>query len=150
MLKISLLFKKKIQNLWVNNSIILKIRNVKLSGYYFYMNLDIWGDFHICISVPLRIYLYEKLNFYDHILVRNAQMHIRIFIFPINHNRHQLYSINHNAKFTQCAETFKPHYIGTYTFFLTPKFLMIGLHQSKYRLGSVNIGLDRLISVQMD
>ena len=29
------------------------IRNAKPSGYYFYMNLNIWGDFQICISVPL-------------------------------------------------------------------------------------------------
>ena len=36
----------------MNNSRILAIRNAKFSGY-FYMNLNIWGDFHICISVPL-------------------------------------------------------------------------------------------------
>ena len=52
MLKISLLFKKN-STLWVNNSRIYTIKNVKLSGYYFYMNLNIWGDFKICISVPL-------------------------------------------------------------------------------------------------
>ena len=27
----------------------------KFSGYYFYMNRDIWRDFQICISVPLSI-----------------------------------------------------------------------------------------------
>ena len=32
---------------------ILTIKNAKLSGYYFYANLNIWGDFQICISVPL-------------------------------------------------------------------------------------------------
>ena len=42
------------QTLLVNNSKILTIKNAKLSGYYFYMNLNIWGDFQICISVPLR------------------------------------------------------------------------------------------------
>ena len=30
------------------------IKNWKLSGYYFYMNLNIWGNFRICISVPLK------------------------------------------------------------------------------------------------
>ena len=30
------------------------IKNAKPSGYYFYMNLNIWGDFQICISAPLR------------------------------------------------------------------------------------------------
>ena len=38
----------------MNNSIILTIKNTKLSGYYFYVNLNIWGDFQICVSVPLR------------------------------------------------------------------------------------------------
>ena len=52
MLKISLLF--SIQTLRVNNSRILTIMNAKFSGYYFYMNLNIWGDFQICISVTLR------------------------------------------------------------------------------------------------
>ena len=37
----------------VNSSRILTIKNAKLSGYNFYMNLIIWGDFQICISVPL-------------------------------------------------------------------------------------------------
>ena len=29
------------------------IENAKLSQYYFYMTLNILGDFQICISVPL-------------------------------------------------------------------------------------------------
>ena len=32
---------------------IFTIINVELSGYYFYMNLNILGDFQICVSVPL-------------------------------------------------------------------------------------------------
>ena len=28
---------------------------MKFSGYYVYINLNIWEDFQICISVPLRI-----------------------------------------------------------------------------------------------
>ena len=32
---------------------ILTIKNAKLSEYYFYMNLNVWGDFEIFISVPL-------------------------------------------------------------------------------------------------
>ena len=31
-----------------------------------------------CFNNVLRIYLNEKLNFYHHILVRNAQMYIRL------------------------------------------------------------------------
>ena len=41
------------QTLRVNNSRILTIKNAKLSGHHFYMNLNIWGDFQIYISVPL-------------------------------------------------------------------------------------------------
>ena len=54
MLKISLLF-KKIQTLRLNNSRILTIKNAKFSGYHFYINLNIYADFQICISVPLSI-----------------------------------------------------------------------------------------------
>ena len=37
----------------INNSRILKIRNVKFAGYCFYVNENIQGDFQICISIPL-------------------------------------------------------------------------------------------------
>ena len=52
MLKASLLF-KKFTNSPANGSIILRIKNAKLSGYCFYMNTNLEGDFQICISVPL-------------------------------------------------------------------------------------------------
>ena len=45
MLKISLLFKN-----------LLRIKNTKFSGYCFYLNINIYGDFQICISVPLRFF----------------------------------------------------------------------------------------------
>ena len=38
------------------------IKNAKFSGYYFDMNLIIWGDFQICISVPLRKFIKEKFK----------------------------------------------------------------------------------------
>ena len=37
----------------MNNSRILTTNNAKFSGYYFYMNFNIQGDFQIYISVPL-------------------------------------------------------------------------------------------------
>ena len=37
----------------MNNSRIFTIKNAKLSGNYLHMNLNIWRDFQICISVPL-------------------------------------------------------------------------------------------------
>ena len=33
---------------------ILVIKNAKFSGYYFYINANIWRDFQICIKVPLK------------------------------------------------------------------------------------------------
>ena len=45
------------RTLRVNNSrILIMIKNAKFSGYYFDMNLNIWGDFQICISVPLSLF----------------------------------------------------------------------------------------------
>ena len=32
---------------------ILRVKNSKILGYGFYMNTNIYGDFKICISVPL-------------------------------------------------------------------------------------------------
>ena len=52
MLKSSLLL-RKIQTLQMYNSSILGIQNAKCSGYQFYMNIDIWANFQICIVVPL-------------------------------------------------------------------------------------------------
>ena len=46
----------------VNNSRIRTIKNAKLSGYYFYMNFNIWGDFQTCISVPLTKYRHARLR----------------------------------------------------------------------------------------
>ena len=53
MLKISLL-SKKFTNFTGKNSRILRIKNAKFSGYHFYMNTNILGDFQICINEPLK------------------------------------------------------------------------------------------------
>ena len=50
-------FLRKTQILRVSNLRILRIQNEKLSGYYFYINLNKWEDFQICISVPLMLLL---------------------------------------------------------------------------------------------
>ena len=47
-------FIRKMQTLQAKNSRILRIQGAKFSGYYFYMYTSIWGDFQICISVPLK------------------------------------------------------------------------------------------------
>ena len=44
---------KHFANFTVINSRILSIKKAKFSGYYFYMNTNIYGYFQICISVPL-------------------------------------------------------------------------------------------------
>ena len=55
MLKISLLFKKftNFTGKCANIYRILRIKNAKFPGYCFYINTNIYGDFQICISVPL-------------------------------------------------------------------------------------------------
>ena len=53
MLKISLLF-DKFKKYSRINSRTLRIKNAKCSGYCFYINTSIQGDFQSCISVPLR------------------------------------------------------------------------------------------------
>ena len=40
----------------VNKSNNRRIKNAKFSGYCFYMNPNIRGNFQICISVPLIIF----------------------------------------------------------------------------------------------
>ena len=42
------------QTLRVNNLRILRIKNAELSGYYYYINMNLWASFQTCISVPLR------------------------------------------------------------------------------------------------
>ena len=44
---------KQSQSLRLNNSKIIRIKNSKLSRYYFYMNSNWQGNFQICIGVPL-------------------------------------------------------------------------------------------------
>ena len=46
-------FLRNLQTSRANNSRIVRIKNAKFSGYCFYMNKNIHGDFQICISVPL-------------------------------------------------------------------------------------------------
>ena len=50
MLKISL----NVQNSPANYSRIPRIKNAKFSRYCFYMRTNVWRNFQICISVPLR------------------------------------------------------------------------------------------------
>ena len=45
---------KHVETLRVNNWKTLRIKDAEFSGYYFYMNTKMQGDFQICISVPLR------------------------------------------------------------------------------------------------
>ena len=47
-------FLRKVQTLRMNNSRILTIKNAKFLGYYFHMNLNIQGDFQICIILRLK------------------------------------------------------------------------------------------------
>ena len=84
MLKISLLFKKN-KILRVNNSRVITIKNTKFSGYYFYMNLNIWVDFQFCISVSLKscsLYTHRGVNRNRFVMKHPCYYVLRIF--PLN------------------------------------------------------------------
>ena len=49
MLKLAYLKLRNLQTLRENTSRIVRIKDAKFSGYCFYMNTNIWGDFKICI-----------------------------------------------------------------------------------------------------
>ena len=55
----------------MNNSRILTIKNAKFSGYYFHMNLNIWGVFRFCISVTLTKLKKIKLFYLHSLLLHN-------------------------------------------------------------------------------
>ena len=65
MLKISL---RKIQT--------FTIKNVKFSGYYFYLNMNIWGNFQICISVPLNWFDFLLESIKKKIGYRDKQLNV--------------------------------------------------------------------------
>ena len=55
-------FLRNLQTLRTNNSRIPRIKNAKFSGYCFYMNTNIWGDFQICVRVSLTVqYFLRKM-----------------------------------------------------------------------------------------
>ena len=65
MLKISL---RKIQT--------FTIKNVKFSGYYFYLNMNVWGNFQICISVPLNWFDFLLESIKKKIGYRDKQLNV--------------------------------------------------------------------------
>ena len=46
-------FLRNLQTSWANNLSVFRIKNAKFSGHCFHINTNRWGDFQICISVPL-------------------------------------------------------------------------------------------------
>ena len=55
-------FLRNLRTLRINNSKILRVKNAKFSGYCFYINTNIYGDFEICISVPLKGIFFFQLR----------------------------------------------------------------------------------------
>ena len=73
------------------------IQNAEFSGYYFYMDKNIWTDFQICISVPLtHTRLTEwacrpqvlKYLLYDFKEINNKYIKIIIFRRRWNYEKH--------------------------------------------------------------
>ena len=61
------------QTLRVNNSRLPTTKIAKVSGYYFYMNLNIQEDFQICISVPLMTVLKNSFVIIYHVQMSNSK-----------------------------------------------------------------------------
>ena len=56
---------------------------MEFSGYCFYINTNIYGDFQICISVPLPVFQIQMFGIFRHFLLA---LHAPIFLSPFNHN----------------------------------------------------------------
>ena len=78
-------FLRKIQTLKVCNSRILMMKNAKFSGYCFYMNLNIWGDFRVCISLPLT----DLKNSFSEVLVCKVEIGNKLYYLLLV--KYQLY-----------------------------------------------------------
>ena len=52
------------------------IKNVKFSGYYFYLNMNIWGNFQICINVPLNWFDFLLESIKKKIGYRDKQLNV--------------------------------------------------------------------------
>ena len=52
------------------------IKNVKFSGYYFYLNMNVWGNFQICISVPLNWFDFLLESIKKKIGYRDKQLNV--------------------------------------------------------------------------
>ena len=49
----------------MNNSRILRTKNAKFSEHYFYLNTNMYGNFQICISVPLNLLEKDTPRIYE-------------------------------------------------------------------------------------
>ena len=104
MLKISLIF-KKFTNFTTNNSKILRIKNAKFSGYLFYVKTNIYGDFQICISVPLSsISFCCTVNF----CCRYSFPLIIVYFIIILNNLSSLLSLESSASPSVCSSWYSP------------------------------------------
>ena len=58
----------------LQNSRVRRIKNAKFSRYCFHMNTNIYGDFQICISVPLRAKFVRRLQLIYYVQIKLTQM----------------------------------------------------------------------------
>ena len=65
---------------WTTETFLVRIKNPKLSGYCFYVNTKILGDFQICISVPFN----RKLHFF---------VQWNVFFRPLTKYSEQLFGV---------------------------------------------------------
>ena len=68
----------------VNNSVVLRILNVKLSEYYLYINANIKGEYQIWISVPSNLFVHEGLKIPEAYSEPSQTSKIEIFAKIVN------------------------------------------------------------------
>ena len=95
------------QNLRVNNSIIIRIKNETLSRYYFYMNSNTQGDFQICISVPLNGTWYNIFIFFHSFLLKR-----KLWRFEILHESKWAYLPTVWSKYLKQGKEIKQNWTG--------------------------------------
>ena len=85
------IFLRNSQTSRANNFRILRIKNAKFLGYWFYVNSNIYGDFQICISVPFKSFCKLSLHFPLHFVCCKSSLKTKI-AYPLKLPREKIES----------------------------------------------------------
>ena len=71
---------RNLQTSLANNSKMLRIKNAKFSGYYFYINTNIEVDFQICISIPLSFKWCSQNGFLSQSACLQPHLYVKVHV----------------------------------------------------------------------